>query len=242
MPIGREKSAEKLDPVLPETAEKAALVREMFDRIAPRYDALNRLISLSLDQRWRRLALQNAAVGAGDRVIDLACGTGDLSALAVEMGARVVGVDFSGRMLEGARRRHIQADWIQSDASLLPFPSAWATVVVSGFALRNFVSIPVVLAESARVLTAGGRLVLVEVDTPHNPLVRSGHAIYFNRIVPLLGALLSDAKAYAYLPRSVSYLPESQELQHMIEAAGFEQVRKQRLCGGVAQIVRAVRV
>ena len=228
MPIGREKSAEKLDPVLPETAEKAALVREMFDRIAPRYDALNRLISLSLDQRWRRLALQNAAVGAGDRVIDLACGTGDLSALAVEMGARVVGVDFSGRMLEGARRRHIQADWIQSDASLLPFPSAWATVVV--------------LAESARVLTAGGRLVLIEVDTPHNPLVRSGHAIYFNRIVPLLGALLSDAKAYAYLPRSVSYLPESQELQHMIEAAGFEQVRKQRLCGGVAQIVRAVRV
>ena len=241
MPIVSEKLAEKPDLVLPEAAEKAAVVREMFDRIAPRYDALNRLISLSLDQRWRRLALRDAEVGAGDRVIDLACGTGDLSALAVAMGAQVVGVDFSGRMLAGAQRRQIKADWIQSDASLLPFPSGWATVVVSGFALRNFVSIPVVLAESARVLTAGGRLVLIEVDTPHNPLVRSGHAIYFNRIVPLLGALLSDAKAYAYLPRSISYLPDSQELQDMIEAAGFEQVRKQRLFGGVAQIVWAVR-
>ena len=241
MPIASKKLTEKSDSVLPDAAEKATIVREMFDRIAPRYDALNRLISLSLDQRWRRLALQDAEVGAGDHVIDLACGTGDLSALAVEMGARVVGVDFSGRMLEGARRRQINADWIQSDASLLPFPSAWATVVVSGFALRNFVSIPVVLAESARVLQAGGRLVLIEVDTPKNPLVRSGHGIYFNRIVPLLGALLSDAKAYAYLPRSVSYLPESQELQQMIETAGFEQVRKQRLFGGVAQIVWAVR-
>ncbi len=152
MPIVREKSPEKPDPALPPTAEKAAVVQEMFDRIAPRYDALNRLISLSLDQRWRRLALQQAAVGAGDRVIDLACGTGDLSELAAGMGAQVVGVDFSRQMLAGARRRQIKADWIQSDASLLPFPSAWASVIVSGFALRNFVSIPVVLAESARVL------------------------------------------------------------------------------------------
>jgi demethylmenaquinone methyltransferase/2-methoxy-6-polyprenyl-1,4-benzoquinol methylase len=242
VPIASEKVTEKPDAVLPEAAEKAAVVREMFDRIAPRYDALNRLISLSLDQRWRRLALQDAEVGTGDQVIDLACGTGDLSALAVEMGAQVVGVDFSGRMLAGARQRQITADWIQADASLLPFPSAWATVVVSGFALRNFVSIPVVFAESARVLKVGGRLVLIEVDTPHNPFVRTGHALYFNRIVPLLGALLSDAKAYAYLPRSVSYLPNSQELQNMIEVAGFGQVRKQRLFGGVAQIVSAVRM
>jgi demethylmenaquinone methyltransferase/2-methoxy-6-polyprenyl-1,4-benzoquinol methylase len=241
VPIVREKSPEKPDPALPPTAEKAAVVREMFDRIAPHYDILNRSISLSLDQRWRRLALQAAEVGAGDRVIDLACGTGDLSELAAGMGAQVVGVDFSAQMLAGARRRQIDAVWIQSDASLLPFPSAWASVIVSGFALRNFVSIPVVLAESARVLQTGGRLVLIEVDTPRNVLLRASHAIYFNRIVPLLGALLSDATAYAYLPRSVSYLPNSQELRQMIETAGFEQVRKQPLCGGVAQIVRAVR-
>ncbi len=230
------------EALLPEAAEKAAVVREMFDRIAPRYDVLNRLISLSLDQRWRRIALRDAKVGAGDRVIDLACGTGDLSALAREMGAQVVGVDFSGQMLAAARRRQIKADWIQSDASLLPFPSAWATVVVSGFALRNFVSIPLVLAESGRVLQTGGRLVLIEVDTPNNPFMRSGHTIYFNRIVPLLGALLSDATAYAYLPRSVSYLPNSRELKQMIETAGFEQVSKQRLFGGVAQIIHAVRI
>lgn len=242
MPIGSEKLAGKSDSVLPEDAEKAAVVREMFDRIAPRYDALNRLISLSLDQRWRRIALRGAQVCAADRMIDLACGTGDLSALASKMGAQVVGVDFSRQMLARARRRQIAADWIQSDASLLPFPSAWATVVVSGFALRNFVSIPVVLAESSRVLKGGGRLVLIEVDTPSNGLIRFGHAFYFNRIVPLLGALLSDAKAYSYLPRSVSYLPGSQELQDMIEAAEFGQVRKLRLFGGVAQIVWAVRI
>ncbi len=228
-------------PVLPDAADKAAVVRAMFDRIAPRYDVLNRLISLWLDQGWRRRAVRAAGIGAGDRVIDLGCGTGDLSALAARTGAWVVGVDFAGQMLAGARRRGIRADWVQSDAGRLPFPSAWADAVVSGFALRNFVSIPTVLAESARVLQAGGRLVLIEVDTPTNGLLRRAHAVYFNRIVPQLGALLSDAAAYAYLPRSVSYLPDSRELQRLIESAGFERVSKQRLCGGAAQIVRAVR-
>ena len=232
---------ERPGALLPDDTEKAAVVRAMFDRIAPRYDVLNRLISLWLDQGWRRSAVRAAELGAGDRVIDLGCGTGDLSALASQTGAWVVGVDFAAQMLAGARRRRIRADWVQSDAGRLPFPSAWASAVVSGFALRNFVSIAAVLAESARVLQAGGRLVLIEVDTPTNGLMRRAHSLYFNRIVPRLGALLSDAAAYDYLPRSVSYLPNSQELRRLIETAGFERVSKQRLCGGVAQIVRAVR-
>ncbi len=226
---------------LPDTADKAAVVRAMFDRIAPRYDLLNRLISLWLDQGWRRSAVRAAALGADDRVIDLACGTGDLSALASQTGAWVIGVDFAEHMLAGARRRRIRADWVQADAGRLPFPSAWASVVLSGFALRNFVSIPTVLAESARVLGASGRLVLIEVDTPTNGLMRCAHSVYFRWLVPRLGALLSDAAAYDYLPRSVSYLPTSQELRRLIEAAGFERVHKQRLCAGAVQIVRAVR-
>lgn len=231
----------KADDLLPTRAEKAAVVRTMFDRIAPRYDLLNRMISLSLDQRWRRTALEVVGVRSEDRVIDLACGTGDFSEFAVGVGAQVIGVDFSAAMLRGARRRRIKATWVQADASHLPLPNAWATVVVSGFALRNFVSIPVALAEAARVLQPGGRLALLEVDTPSNPVMAFGNQIYFQRIVPLIGGLLSDASAYAYLPRSVSYLPNSQELHRIVEAAGFEQFRKRHVFGGVAQIVQAVR-
>ncbi len=217
------------------------MVRAMFDRIAPRYDVLNRLISFRLDQRWRRAVVRAATISAQDRVVDLACGTGDLSELAVRTGARVVGVDFAGNMLAGARRRGISAAFVQADAERLPLPPHWATVIVSGFALRNFVSIPAVLAEAARVLLPGGRLVLLEVDTPTNKLLQWGYGLYFKRLVPFLGALLSDAPAYAYLPRSVSYLPESSTLQRMIEAAGFRQVVKHQLSGGVVQLLTAIR-
>ena len=217
------------------------MVRAMFDRIAPRYDVLNRLISFRLDQRWRRAVVRAATISAQDRVVDLACGTGDLSELAVRTGARVVGVDFAGNMLAGARRRGISAAFVQADAERLPLPPHWATVIVSGFALRNFVSIPAVLAEAARVLLPGGRLVLLEVDTPTNKLLQWGYSLYFKRLVPFLGALLSDAPAYAYLPRSVSYLPESSTLQRMIEAAGFRQVVKHQLSGGVVQLLTAIR-
>jgi len=213
----------------------------MFDRIAPRYDLLNRLISLRLDQRWRERTIRTVAISAEDRVVDLACGTGDLSELATRTGACVVGVDFSTNMLAEAHRRRIDAMWLQADANVLPLPSGWATVVVSGFALRNFVSIPTMLTEAARVLRADGRLALLEVDTPSHKVLRWGHELYFTRIVPLLGALLSDAPAYDYLPRSVSYLPDSGPLRAMIEAAGFHQVVKRSLSGGVAQLVTAVK-
>jgi len=226
---------------LPSATEKATVVRAMFDRIAPRYDTLNRLFSLRLDQHWRRMTVRTVAISARDTVVDLACGTGDLSELAVQAGARVVGVDFAANMLVGARRRGIGAAFVQADASCLPLLTGWATVVISGFALRNFVSIPAVLTEAARVLQPGGRLALLEVDTPSNRLLRWGHSLYFNRLVPLLGALLSDAWAYTYLPRSVSYLPTSVELQQMLEAAGFQEVVTRRLSGGIAQLVTAVK-
>jgi demethylmenaquinone methyltransferase/2-methoxy-6-polyprenyl-1,4-benzoquinol methylase len=226
---------------LPAAAEKAAVVRAMFDRIASRYDVLNRLFSLGLDQYWRRRMVSTVAVCAQDTVVDLACGTGDVSELAAGRGARVVGVDFAANMLAGARTRGVKAEFVQAEASELPLPTAWATVVVSGFALRNFVSIPLILAEVARVLAPGGRLALLEVDTPNNSLLRWGYGLYFNHLVPALGALLSDAWAYAYLPRSVAYLPESGALRSMIEVAGFQQVVKRPLAGGVVQLLTAVR-
>lgn len=226
---------------LPPEEEKALVVRAMFDRIAPRYDALNRLFSFRLDQRWRKETIRSVSLSPGDVLLDLACGTGDLSELAVQAGAQVVGVDFAINMLMGARRRRIHAEFVQADATLLPFPQGWASAVVSGFALRNFVSIPSVLSEIARVLVPGGRMALLEVDSPRNAFVRWGYQIYFNRVVPVLGGLLSDSWAYSYLPRSVAYLPEPAVLQRMIEAAGFHSVGRRQLSGGIAQLITAVK-
>jgi demethylmenaquinone methyltransferase/2-methoxy-6-polyprenyl-1,4-benzoquinol methylase len=226
---------------LPRDEEKRTQVRAMFDRIAPRYDAMNRLMTARLDQRWRRLALDAVAAGRGDRVLDLACGTGDLAELVAARGAQAIGVDFARRMLLGARRRRIPALWIQGDAAALPLPDSSVTVVTCGFALRNFVSLPEVLGEMARVLEPGGRLALIEVDRPSLAVVRAAHSLYFDRVVPLLGAWLSDRAAYAYLPRSTAYLPPTQELTDLIEAAGFQAVRHRPLLLGSAQILTAFR-
>jgi demethylmenaquinone methyltransferase/2-methoxy-6-polyprenyl-1,4-benzoquinol methylase len=231
---------------LPAAAEKRAAVRAMFDRIAPRYDLLNRLLTGGLDQRWRRALLAAARVGPGDRVVDLACGTGDLAALASARGADVIGVDFSREMLRAARRRAarrggVATAFVQADAQALPLASASASVVTCGFALRNFVSLPAALAECARVLRPGGRLALLEVDRPRLGAVRAGHSLYFDRVVPRIGALLSDRAAYRYLPDSTAYLPAEPELLQWIERAGFARPAKRRLLLGAAQLLLAER-
>ncbi|MEE8580224.1 MAG: ubiquinone/menaquinone biosynthesis methyltransferase [Myxococcota bacterium] len=226
---------------LPTAADKRRAVRSMFDRIAPRYDRMNRLLSAGLDQRWRRAALDALALGPGDCVIDLACGTGDLAQMARTRGARVLGVDFAGEMLRVARRRAPDGVLIQADAAALPFADACATAVTCGFALRNFVSLPNILSEVARVLTPGGRLVLIEVDRPRGRWMRAGHSLYFDRLVPLVGGLLSDRAAYAYLPQSTFYLPAEGELHKLLDQAGLEGFeRRSRLLGAV-QIVTATR-
>jgi demethylmenaquinone methyltransferase/2-methoxy-6-polyprenyl-1,4-benzoquinol methylase len=224
---------------LPAPEEKRGYVRAMFDRIAPRYDPMNRLLTLGLDQRWRRRAA--AAVGPGDRVIDLACGTGDLCELASQRGATVVGVDFAGGMLRRARARRACSRLVQADAQALPFPDASADVVTCGFALRNFASVAEVLAECARVLRAGGRIALLEVDRPRSGLLRAGHSLYFDRFVPLVGGLLSDRAAYQYLPESTRFLPDEAELLAMIERSGFTGVRKLGFLWGAAQLLLAER-
>ena len=213
----------------------------MFDRIAPRYDAMNRLMTVGLDQRWRGAALDAVGTGIGDRVLDLACGTGDLAELAAARGAEVVGVDFAREMLRGAMQRRISALWIQGDGAALPLPDASATVISCGCALRNFASLPEVFDEMARILEPGGRLALLEVDRPSLAVVRVAHSLYFDRVVPRVGGWLSDRAAYTYLPRSTVYLPDAPELAALIADAGFREVRRRPLLLGSAQIITAIR-
>ncbi len=228
--------------VLPEADEKATVVRTMFDRIAPSYDRMNRIITLGFDQRWRRSLIDAVAVGRGDTVLDLACGTGDFAAMARERGARVVGLDFAGAMLASARDRCPESiALVRGDALRLPLASGSVSVAVSGFALRNFVAIPPVLRELARVLRPGGRVGLLEVDEPRSSVLRLGHGVYFQRVVPALGALLSDGRAYRYLPASAAYLPDGEGLRDMLEEAGFTGIDKRSHLGGAAQSITAVR-
>jgi demethylmenaquinone methyltransferase/2-methoxy-6-polyprenyl-1,4-benzoquinol methylase len=227
--------------MLPQGDEKRVMVQDMFDRIAPRYDALNRLFTGGLDQRWRRTALDAIGVGPDDHVLDLACGTGDLCEMAASRGAAVVGLDFAAVMLRHAQRR-AGADeiaWLRGDVSALPISTASVSVVTCGFALRNFVSLPEVFAEIQRVLAPAGRIALIDVDRPPRAVVQRAHSLYFDRLVPWVGGLLSDRAAYRYLPESTAYLPPAAELLEMLRVAGFGDVQRRSLLLGTAQILTA---
>jgi len=226
---------------LPAAAEKRAVVEAMFDRIAPRYDLMNRLMTFGIDRAWRKHTIAALGLRPGERVLDLACGSGDLAAEARTAGARVVGLDFSAGMLRAAAARRLGCGLVRGDALALPFADGGVDAIVSGFALRNFVDLPGAFAECARVLRPGGRIALLEVDRPASALLRLGHGIYFRRIVPILGALLSDRAAYAYLPESTAYLPDGATLSAMLGAAGFATPRKRSFLGGAAQLLVAER-
>jgi demethylmenaquinone methyltransferase/2-methoxy-6-polyprenyl-1,4-benzoquinol methylase len=223
---------------LPEGEEKVAAVRGMFDAIAPRYDLVNRIMTFRMDVRWRKRTVRSLALQPGAVVVDLACGTGDLCRELATQGARPVGVDLSFGMLAAARTA---APLLQGDALRLPLPDASADAVTCGFALRNFASLPPFFAELARVVRPGGRIALLEVAEPPNRLLRFGHGIYFGKIVPLVGGLLSDPAAYRYLPRSVAYLPEPAAMLDQLAGAGFASVDRQLLSVGIAQLVTATR-
>ncbi len=228
---------------LPEGDEKARAVRAMFDTIAPRYDLVNRVMTFRMDVGWRRRAIRELDLPTRSVVVDLACGTGDMCRDLTDAGLRPIGADLSFGMLAAARTT---APLVHADGLVLPFPDGSVDGVTCGFALRNFVGLPPVLAELARILRPGGRISLLDVAEPPNPVMRWGHALYFGKVVPVLGGLLSggsdDSKAaYRYLPRSVAYLPEPDDLLAMIGAAGFRHAERRLLSGGISQLYTATR-
>ena len=210
-------------------------VRTMFDRIAPVYDVMNRVMTAGLDQRWRRATVR-AVVRPGDRVLDAACGTGDLGVLAAKEGASVTGVDFSEPMLERARRKAPQLEWVRGDVLELPFPDGSFDAATVGFGIRNVESLERGLAELRRVLRPGGRLAILEITVPRGPL-RVFYRLWFDRLVPLLvGRLLRGGAAYTYLPASVRRFPGPEELAELLRASGFEGVSFRLLAGGIVAL------
>ncbi|MEY2467586.1 MAG: demethylmenaquinone methyltransferase / 2-methoxy-6-polyprenyl,4-benzoquinol methylase [Actinomycetota bacterium] len=213
-------------------------VGAMFDAIAPRYDLLNRLLTFRLDVGWRRRSIDSLALSRGSSVLDIAAGTGDLCRELEHRGLAPIALDLSAGMLANART---DAPLVQADARFLPLPDASVDGVTCGFALRNLVDLDRCFSEMARVLRPGGSLALLEVSTPANPILAFGHRIYFGRVVPFIGGLISDGSAYRYLPRSVAYLPPTAELLAQIERAGFASAQRRALTGGIAQLITARR-
>jgi demethylmenaquinone methyltransferase/2-methoxy-6-polyprenyl-1,4-benzoquinol methylase len=229
----------RLNASLPEGDEKRRSVETMFDRVAPHYDRMNRLISLGLDHGWRHHTLDELGVPHGSLVLDLACGTGDLAQEVIARGSRAIGMDLSAGMLAES---HANAPLVRGDASLLPLRDASVDGVVCGFALRNFVELTGVFSEVARVLRTGGRFAALDATVPTNPLLRIGNAIWFRGAVPLLGRILAhDGAAYSYLPRSTAYLPPAPVLVDALGEAGFVDARHHTLTGGSVLVLSATR-
>jgi demethylmenaquinone methyltransferase / 2-methoxy-6-polyprenyl-1,4-benzoquinol methylase len=210
-------------------------VRTMFDRISPVYDAMNRTMTLGLDRRWRRAAAE-AVVRHGDRVLDACCGTGDLALADKDAGADpVTGLDFSPRMLERARAKSREIEWVQGDLLALQFEDASFDAATVGFGVRNLEDLERGLGELRRVLRPGGRLAILEITQPRG-LLAPFYRLWFDRLVPLLGKLLPGGSAYTYLPASVRRFPGPEELGELLRAAGFDEVRWRLFAGGIVAL------
>ena len=223
---------------LPQGEEKKQAVREMFDAIAPRYDLVNRIMTFRLDVRWRRRTVRDLALPAGSTVLDLASGTGDLCIDLAAAGHRPMSIDLSYGMLAADRSG---VPRVQGDILRLPVPDGSVDGVTCGFALRNLTDLESFFVELARVVRPGGRIALLDVGVPKNPVIRFGNNIYFGKIVPKIGALLSDGAAYRYLPKSVAYLPAPAEMVAMLQRAGFADATHRLLSGGLVQQLTGTR-
>jgi demethylmenaquinone methyltransferase/2-methoxy-6-polyprenyl-1,4-benzoquinol methylase len=209
-------------------------VRAMFDRIAPVYDAMNRVMTAGLDGRWRR-ETASAVVRPGDRVLDSCCGTGDLAVACARAGGTVTGLDFSERMLERARRKSGQIDWVQGDALALPFEDDSFDAATVGFGVRNLEDLDGGLAELARVLRPGGRLGVLEITRPQG-FLQPFYNVWFGTVVPVLGKLLPGGSAYTYLPASVKRFPGPEDLARFLREAGLSEVRYRLFAGGIVAL------
>ncbi len=221
-------------------------ISRMFDRIVPRYDLVNRLMSFGMDRRWRALAARLAA-GPGDRALDVGTGTGYLARELHHAGASaVVAVDFSARMLaaaaEGVADGEADTDWLRADAQRLPFPDGSFDCVTNAFLLRNLSDLTSGLREMARVLKPGGRLVCLDITQPPGGPFGAAYRLYFERVVPLVGGLISsDREAYRYLPSSLKGFPDAASLADLLAEVGLTDVRTRLLGGGSVALHRAIK-
>ncbi|HEX3734801.1 MAG TPA: bifunctional demethylmenaquinone methyltransferase/2-methoxy-6-polyprenyl-1,4-benzoquinol methylase UbiE [Solirubrobacterales bacterium] len=227
----------------------AGQVNRMFDRVAGNYDALNSVMTAGMHHRWRERAADRTGLGPGDSALDVCCGTGDLAfelSRRVAPEGRVVGCDFSEPMLDLAREKALsrQAQGVRfewADALALPYDGERFDAVTVGFGVRNLADLDRGLRELARVLKPGGRLVILEITQPTRPPLSTFYSLWFDRIVPLLGAFSGDPEAYSYLPESVRSFPSPHGLAEKMHGAGFEQIRYTVLAGGIIAIHSGVR-
>jgi demethylmenaquinone methyltransferase/2-methoxy-6-polyprenyl-1,4-benzoquinol methylase len=227
----------------------AGQVNRMFDRVASNYDALNSVMTAGLHHRWRERAADRTGLGPGDSALDVCCGTGDLAlelSRRVAPDGRVVGCDFSEPMLDLAREKALsrQAQGVRfewADALALPYDGERFDAATVGFGVRNLADLDRGLRELARVLRPGGRLVILEITQPTRPPLSTFYSLWFDRIVPLLGAFSGDPEAYSYLPESVRSFPSPHGLAEKMHGAGFEQIRYTVLAGGIIAIHSGVR-
>jgi len=221
----------------------------MFDRVASNYDALNSVMTAGMHHRWRERAAAKAELGPGDSALDICCGTGDLAlelARRVSPGGHIVGSDFSEPMLDLAREKAAerQAEGVRfewADALQLPYDAGRFDAVTVGFGVRNLADLDRGLSEMARVLKPSGRAVILEITQPSRPPLSVFFSLWFDRIVPLLGAFSSDPEAYSYLPESVRSFPSPEGLAAKMDRAGFERIRYTVLAGGIIAIHSGVR-
>jgi demethylmenaquinone methyltransferase/2-methoxy-6-polyprenyl-1,4-benzoquinol methylase len=226
-------------------SQRAAKVKELFARIAPRYDLINDLQSAGLHRLWKRKVLALARPAPGERALDLCCGTGDLALALASAGATVAGLDFSGEMLRIAHNRMARrantsgaVRFVRADALRIPFPDGSFDIVTIGYGLRNLADLEAGLREARRVLRPGGRLVALDFGKPQAPLARKLYFGYLRAGVPLFGRLFcGDAAAYAYILESLERFPARAELADRLSSAGFENARATDLCGGVMVLI-----
>jgi demethylmenaquinone methyltransferase / 2-methoxy-6-polyprenyl-1,4-benzoquinol methylase len=211
-------------------------VRAMFDRIAGFYDLMNSVMTAGLHHRWRARAADLAALRPGDSALDVACDTGDLAielARRVGTGGEVIGSDFAEEMLERARAKAPDLEWEWGNALELPYASGRFDAATVGFGARNFSDLDRGLAEMARVVRPGGRVVVLEITTPRRPPLSTFYSVWFDRVVPLIGRLTGENEAYTYLPSSVKRFPAPEGLAAAMERAGLSDIRWILTAGGI---------